>query len=51
MLQVVYYILFSIVLLFSLYFALLAIFAFVKRKSPIATRRKNKICSVNSSEK
>ena len=35
MLQVVYYILFSIVLLFSLYFALLAIFAFVKRKSPI----------------
>ena len=35
MLQVVYYILFSIVLLFSLYFALLAIFAFVKRKCPI----------------
>ena len=37
MLQAAYYILFSIVLLFSLYFALLAIFAFIKRKSPIKT--------------
>ena len=35
MLQAAYYILFSIVLLFSLYFALLALFAFIKRKSPI----------------
>lgn len=37
MLQIIYYILFSIVLLFGLYFALLSLFAFVKRKNPIKT--------------
>ena len=35
MLQIAYYILFSIVFLFGLYFALLAPFAFIKRKNPI----------------
>ena len=35
MLQAAYYILFSVVLMFRFYFALLAIFAFIKRKSPI----------------
>ena len=35
--QAVYYILFAIVLLFSLYFVLLALFAFIKGKSPIKT--------------
>ena len=37
MLQIIYYILFSIVLLFGLYFVLLSPFAFIKRKNPIKT--------------
>ena len=35
MLQIIYYILFSIVLLFGLYFAMLSLFAFVKRNNSI----------------
>lgn len=37
MLQIIYYILFSIVLIFGLYFALLSLFAFIKRKNSIKT--------------
>ena len=37
MLQIIYNILFSVVLLFGLYFGLLSLFAFVKRKNPIRT--------------